>query len=300
MITKRTVFVLGAGASEPFGFPTGAELYQKVVDGLREGPDVDFFRNDAGYSSSDIRTFRDALFLSGKNSVDAFLEHRLEFVEIGKAAMSRVLVLREAENGLFRPQHNWLRYAYDRLSASFEEFGNNAISFVTFNYDRSVEHFLFTALRNSYGRSEAECKELMGKIPIIHLHGRLGFLPWERDGGRPYDQTIDLKVLKYCVQNIKIVSEDITDRDNEFVEARKLLEKAERIYFLGFGYAPTNMQRLGVENLGGSGKLIVGSGYKLTRKEVASIISAGKGAFTTDIDVTLDCLGFLRNIIEWS
>lgn len=301
MLTKRTVFVLGAGASKQFGFPTGAELYEKVVERFLEGPDEDFFRNEAGYSLSDMRTFRDALFRSGKTSVDAFLEHRPEFLDIGKAAIAKILVSCEAENGLFRPQENWLRYTYDRLSASFEEFGSNALSFVTFNYDRSVEHFLFTALKNTYGKSDDECKALMGRIPIIHLHGRLGFLPWESDGGgRPYNQTIDLRVLRYCIENIKIVSEDITDRDTEFVAAKTLLREAEQICFLGFGYALTNTQRLELDRLGPSGRRIVGSGLGLTRREVGSIISSMGGAFSEDIDATLDCLDFLRNKVDWS
>ncbi len=171
MLTKRTVFVLGAGASKPFGFPTGAELYQNVVDNLVEGPHRDFLQTEAGYSASDIKAFRNALFRSGKNSVDAFLEHRPEFMDIGKAAIARMLVLREVEDALFRAQDNWLRYAYERLSASFEQFGSNPMSFVTFNYDRSVEHFLFTAIQNTYGKNDDECRELMSKIPIIH--------PWQ-------------------------------------------------------------------------------------------------------------------------
>jgi len=31
MITRRTVFVLGAGASYPYGLPTGEELVDEIV-----------------------------------------------------------------------------------------------------------------------------------------------------------------------------------------------------------------------------------------------------------------------------
>jgi hypothetical protein len=34
---------------------------------------------------------------------------------------------------------------YDKMNTSFGEFGTNTLSITTFNYDRSVEHFLFTA-----------------------------------------------------------------------------------------------------------------------------------------------------------
>lgn len=30
MITENTIFILGAGASKPYGFPTGAELREQI------------------------------------------------------------------------------------------------------------------------------------------------------------------------------------------------------------------------------------------------------------------------------
>ncbi len=109
-----------------------------------------------------------------------------------------------------------------------------------------------------------------------------------------------MRVLRYCIDNIKIVSEDITDRDKEFSAAKTLLTDAEQIYFLGFGYAPTNMHRLNIEHLAGKNEIVVGSGYGLTANEVASIIKAGKGAFSTEIDRALDCLHFVRSLVDWS
>ncbi len=35
MIQRKTVFVLGAGASQPFGFPLGASLLIEIVQGLK-------------------------------------------------------------------------------------------------------------------------------------------------------------------------------------------------------------------------------------------------------------------------
>jgi hypothetical protein len=36
MIDKDTVFVLGAGASEPYEYPLGEELRTNIVDNLRQ------------------------------------------------------------------------------------------------------------------------------------------------------------------------------------------------------------------------------------------------------------------------
>ena len=70
--------------------------------------------------------------------------------------------------------HNWLRNLLQHMrGTSFEDFHTNKVSFVTFNYDRSLEHFLCRSLANSFAKTEAEAGEVISKIPIIHLHGRL-------------------------------------------------------------------------------------------------------------------------------
>ena len=76
MIEKETVFVLGAGASKPYQFPTGSELADKVYQELSQGATIDDMRAFCGFSGDEINDFRLALHYSGQTSVDAFLEHR--------------------------------------------------------------------------------------------------------------------------------------------------------------------------------------------------------------------------------
>jgi hypothetical protein len=132
---------------------------------------------------------------------------------------------------------NWMLYLYGRMSSdSFDEFNANDVAFVTFNYDRSLEHFLCTSLANSYGRSIEDSAKELKEIPIIHLHGRLGYLPWEDKNGRSFgDRTIDSRVVDMCVKEMRVVHEDITDRDADFSEAKRLLKEAKRVYLMGFG-----------------------------------------------------------------
>ena len=129
------------------------------------------------FNQIDIEKFREALLFSGKNSIDSFLEHRKEFIPIGKTAIAQELIKYEDPTQLFKVG-DWYQYFYNLLNASFEHFGNNKISIITFNYDRSLDHYLFTALHNSYGKTEEECVSVMENIPIIHVHGQLGMLPW--------------------------------------------------------------------------------------------------------------------------
>lgn len=92
MITEKTVFILGAGASMPYGYPSGRQLKNQVIETLRKDSGPGFKRLiDFGYRPSQLKIFRDALFLSGKLSVDALLEHQPELVNIGKSAIAFVL-----------------------------------------------------------------------------------------------------------------------------------------------------------------------------------------------------------------
>ena len=50
----------------------------------------------------------------------------------------------------------WYVYLFNQLGARKDDFNKNRISIITYNYDRSLEYFLFVALKFSYGISMAE------------------------------------------------------------------------------------------------------------------------------------------------
>jgi hypothetical protein len=89
------------------------------------------------------------------------------------------------------------------------------------------------------------------KYPIIHLHGTLGPLPWQAaTSTREFDFNVSPQAISVAAANIKIIHEDIRDgRDKEFERAKALIKAASRILFMGFGYNPTNMERLGLVDL---------------------------------------------------
>jgi len=114
-----------------------------------------------------------------------------------------------------------------------------------FNYDRSLEHYLFTALNNAYGRTVEECAEALRSIPIVHLYGQLGELPpLCNDGlGIAYGSPVTVETLRKAASGIKIIHEVVPD-EGPFKQAHELLRNAARVCFLGFGYSQTNIQRL--------------------------------------------------------
>jgi len=276
MITKKTVLVLGAGASIPFGFPSGKKLVALIADMINgDSVTVKLLMNH-GYDKEYIWEFRKSLVLSGRFSVDEFLEYRNEFIDVGKEAIAAVLLRFEQTMNLFnvREESNWYQYLFGQLNTSFDEFNQNKIAIITFNYDRSLEHYLFTALKNAYNKNGEECAEKLNKIPVVHVYGKLGKLPWEKSQYSlvPFDSVIYPDKMGLYVgrggENIKIIHENI-EKDPEFNQAFELLMDAEYIYFLGFGFNETNLKRLRIESLCHPDvplKVICGTSYGLSQK----------------------------------
>jgi len=295
MIRSPTVLILGAGASAPFGFPSGRELVIQICQDLSAGVvhKLKLQLLDYGYDDKLIESFRNELYLSMQPSVDAFLEQRSEFVEIGKAAIACALIPHEEESGLGRGKgSHWYEYLRNQMGTSLEEFRSSQLSVVTFNYDRSLEHFLFLALKHSYGLSDEECAKQLKAVPIVHVYGTLGGCPHVDEGGRPYEPTVTPDVVKQCTSAIKIVHEGTTD-DPELATAHDLLMRAEVICFLGFGYHPVNVERLKFDILP-SNKTVLGSAYGITGEEQKRITSYLPYSITMGNEY-IDALGFLRS-----
>lgn len=252
MIKKPIVFILGAGASMPFQFPSGSRLKQSILQNLRV-KNGEFYKTINSFFDTEkiIDDFFSNLAKSGQLSVDAFLEHRREFLNVGKLAIALYLIKYEREGSIFkidRKELSWYEYLFNKLDAPFEEFGNNKLSIITFNYDRSLEYFLFTALKNTSGRPDEKCAEELNKIPIIHVHGRLGMLPWQGKLSRPYRPECSLNELEMASKQIIVIREDVKTHKS-FKQAFDLMSTSTRIFFLGFGYHDANLERLNIKEI---------------------------------------------------
>lgn len=281
MITRPTVLILGAGASSAYDFPIGNGLVSKIISNLRplsknetRGSNdwVPFLINEFGLTEQEIYDFQEYLKYS-RISIDLFLEYRPEFLRIGKLAIALGLISSELESKLFNASRNWLDYLRNKLIAPFNEFGENKLSIITFNYDRSLEQYLFKVLKNTYGKSDDECAKQIEKIPIIHVHGRLGALPWQDAKGRPYEGTINHESVKLASEQIIIMSEG-QDTSPQFQKAFELMKDAiinkGYIYFLGFGYNEISLKRLKLEKIEKYKKVspfAYGTGYELPRAD---------------------------------
>jgi len=273
MINKKTVLVLGAGASKPYGLPTGEELKDFIISQTFTSSDHSVYYSKLGISDKKLRSFVHSLRMSSTSSIDEFLEDRDEFTKVGKLAITRALIRCENENVLVDTR-DWYQHLFRKMVAygSFEKFDQNKISIVTFNYDRSLEHFLFTSLQNKYGKSKKKCADKLNKLPIVHVHGQIGNLPWQGSRyTRPYNTHLDTYSLNKSSLGIGVIHES-DKTDPKFKKAHELLTKAERIYFLGFGYHPVNLTRLKIRSLPlPDAKFVLGTSLNKTDRERKSI-----------------------------
>jgi hypothetical protein len=223
MIVKDTVLILGAGASKPYGFPLGAELRDEVIR-AKNKIELDYLNGDWEFKLR-YPIFAGELRTSGYSSVDAFLENRSEWIKIGKLAIAHKLILYEQKARVFppnQPRDHWYECLWQKLSApSWNQFKKNRITIISFNYDRSLEHYLSGIIWNNFKIVQSTAEKA---LPIIHVHGDLGPLT-----GYAVDKA---KNVRLAADSIKIVHES-DNSSKEFKEADKVLNDAEKFFLLG-------------------------------------------------------------------
>ena len=134
------------------------------------------------------------------------------------------------------------------MDASWEDLPRNKIAFVTFNYDRSLEHYLATAFEHKYGKSREEALAMVVNFPIVHVYGMLGPLDPKIEGHMPYGVGTRPEARYHAVaraaSGLQVIAEG-RDDSPALQRARELINAADALCFLGFGFDSTNVARLG-------------------------------------------------------
>jgi hypothetical protein len=326
MITEETVFILGAGASMPYGYPSGEGLSNHICSFENK---FDFILNnfDQEDKKNELKQKMTELVKKLKNapttSIDLFLaRNRGEgFLDFGKMAILFSIFHFEIHGKNFRDlakegkNQDWFSYLYKKMTNDLKapddrlKFKQNKVSFITFNYDRSLEHFFYESLKNSFTYTNKELLTEVKSIPIFHVYGKISDLDWERDSGegikylyhsnKKVQHLFTINKLDELRGNIKLMYQN-----NVKTDYSKLVEKiktAKKIFFLGFGYSEENMEVLEIGDSLSYEQDIYGTAYELSEKRIEEIRRMMKknwpSAKTEDENpkiIDTDCLGLLK------
>jgi hypothetical protein len=243
------VLVLGAGASLAYGFPTGGELRQLILNFSEDSADnAGIITNAHGLiDPRAFEEFKTAFRKSQITSIDAFLGRRPQFSEIGKKCIAAILLRCERANALFSEapeKDHWYQYLFNHFAKrDWEELTFDDIAIISFNYDRSLEHFLHVALQNAYGKNAQEASLKLKSLRIVHVYGSLSDELPDSPSYLGYDGKIDADKVNMAAKGLNVIPEGRSDSP-ALVKARGWLADANAIGFLGFGFDSTNVERL--------------------------------------------------------
>jgi hypothetical protein len=280
MFAKNTVFVIGAGASYDLGFPLGAGLrrsihsmmdfnYDEFFDELKgaESPGdnalfTQFYNPRADKSES--LAFKEAAEqirtgILNFASVDDFLQmnnDRPRVAELCKAAIIKAIRVAESNSPLKNDpglssgayENIWMRRLINMMlanSASRDSLFDD-VAFIIFNYDRCLEHFLYSAVA-SVVLDPLMFATNMKRLRCFHPYGQVGQLPWQVDSKTTTAVAFgehERRVDRQLASSIKTYSESVADT-TELSTAQQWVEKADKLIFLGFGFHRQNLELLG-------------------------------------------------------
>lgn len=252
MIKRPSVFVVGAGASVPFGFPTGAELRRRICTELRRGYAMFDLVSSAGFEEELIETVRHEFETSGLWSIDAFVGYRPQYQNVCEATIASALLPLEQTKVLTNVSgtsgnSDWYQLLWNELlsgASSPTDLSRNTVKFITFNYDRSLEQFLLNAVCSTFGIDWTAAHNALSGIAIRHVYGSLG--DYTTEHGYAYGNHSDDELRKRVIAaqaSIKTVPLARGDLDPEVA---MWLAEAHRVYILGFGFDSTNCHRIGL------------------------------------------------------
>lgn len=303
---------MGAGTSIDYGFPSGKDLIQKIIEFCRGNPTGaqvfnqtilalilhKHFQNNSIEKTAHecyeiVENFGLQLIKARPSSIDDFIAYNNTkgFDIVGKACI--VLVISRYErNSISKLSEGWYCYLWGKIyDGNKEGMKRNLknLTIITFDYDRSLEYFLYESMQNLFSMTKQETKILFNENVVIHhIYGQLGFFDWQEKNSvvKNYGAT-DLEISKdkdinpvskqlehrasFINSLPKIIadSKETIDREldylltitNEIKTYREVASNPEQVilerfynsdifFFLGFGYHKQNLRCLNPQQRG--------------------------------------------------
>jgi hypothetical protein len=155
------------------------------------------------------------------------------------------------------------------------------LSFIIFNYDRCIEHYLHTTLKVIYPDvSDDFLAEVLNRTSFIHPYGVIGRLPWQLspDPVIAYGAVLKGPQLLEASSGLNTYTQGINDtalRD----KMKATLKDAHTCIFLGFSFQPQNMDLLSIPERGNLQR-IYGTSFGISESDVEICQLRIDGAFS--------------------
>lgn len=320
MFRPNTVFILGAAASLDFGFPLGskfkADISRFLRIGANRGRDVFSAENDLFFSY--FRERRNGAVQAARQihggvgftaSIDNFLHMRgaePDIVECGKAAIAHLLLRKEVDcNGLRADGTHFSRLGAASFDGKWlqtfaeicfqdcrrEEIPEalSRIRVISFNYDRCFEQFVRIAIAKLYNIDFEEADAIcVGHLVGLHPYGCLGSLSLRmgRDDYVMFGDETPRCPIKLSGQ-LRTFTES-TQSDYR-PRAEGILEQANTIVSLGFGYHSQNLELLRITGRHGRKRFLGTSmglseaATRITEQNLVRVLAEGGDGLSVEL-----------------
>jgi len=221
----------------------------------------------------EIVDFYERFSRSYLNTIDTFLEERFEFLKLGRLLIAYIILGHENNELLYSRSNTngWYNYLLNELGKSPDALRKSNLKIITYNYDRSLDHYILDSFINTFSAYEdtTECFKLAKHFEIFHIHGVVAPPSWGKGrDAKPYRQSRDCFEVLSAAAEIRIISE--TEINDRYQRVEELLNWAEQIFILGFGFDDRNMERLALSKYN---KPIYASRTRVPDKELGNILA---------------------------
>jgi len=309
MISDCTVFILGAGASAPYGYPVGSGLRDDICLNFKTDMSVLSERSRGNLGEiekyiDDIEDFVEHFQNSRVKSIDRWLGLNRRYREIGKLSIVNATIKCEHKTSLSfegkTKSSDWFSVLFNEMMDSVrkpEHFTYHRVGFIIFNYDRVFEHLLYESFRNAFSEAPPEeIDRILSAITLVHVYGCIDEPPWKKRNYK-YGDSYTLPYLSEARTRIRTIGEStrsVGTREDSVGDL--LLKAAKKIFFLGFGYDSQNLEILGIPRrfkVGLESPAVFGTGYGLLLEEIETVqLNMGLANMPTIKD--FDCTELLR------
>jgi hypothetical protein len=275
MFNKPVVLVIGAGASCEYNFPLGSALKASIAEKVKfrferyssepsEG-DYELLQHIRRHVGNDTNRANDytraantlAAAIESFISIDEalhFVRSSTEAVEVGKMAIVSEILAAERKSSLAISRETgrmtltddnsgWIAQLFSMAIAGLEkeqlDTAFNNVTFINFNYDRALEHYLYWALQQRTSASAEQANKIVSGLNMIRPYGSLGPLDWQEPKGTAYGYPHHVDPFS-LIEGIRTYTEKAPLHDANKVEGA--LARARMVIFLGFGFHPQNLE----------------------------------------------------------